>query len=100
MLTTNPFSFNFLFYSGITKKADYLSELGVGAIWISPIYKSPMADFGYDVSDYKDIDPIFGTIEHMEDLIAEMHSRGKILSGICAMTFKLGHSPFLPLLSS
>ncbi|XP_046668931.1 maltase 2-like [Homalodisca vitripennis] len=53
---------------GITEKAEYLSELGVTAIWISPIFKSPMADFGYDISDYRQIDPIFGTMEDLKEL--------------------------------
>ena len=47
---------------GICERLDYLVWLGVHAIWISPIYPSPMADFGYDVADYCDIDPLFGTI--------------------------------------
>ncbi|MBI3889465.1 hypothetical protein HY312_02735, partial [Candidatus Saccharibacteria bacterium] len=46
--------------TGITKKLSYLRELGVGAIWISPFYPSPMKDFGYDISDYRDVDPLFG----------------------------------------
>jgi alpha-glucosidase len=46
---------------GIRSKLDYLAELGVDAVWISPIYPSPMADFGYDISNYTDVDPVFGT---------------------------------------
>ena len=61
---------------GIRQKLDYLEELGVGAIWISPIFPSPMADFGYDVSDYTDIHPIFGTMEDFDELITEVHKRG------------------------
>ncbi len=48
---------------GITSKLDYLSSLGVSGIWISPCFPSPMADFGYDVKDYVDIDPMFGTLQ-------------------------------------
>ena len=48
---------------GIERRLDYLVGLGVDAIWISPIYPSPMVDFGYDVADYRDVDPMFGTIE-------------------------------------
>jgi 1,4-alpha-glucan branching enzyme len=48
---------------GIVRRIPYLIELGVDAIWISPIFRSPMADFGYDVSDYIDIDPLFGTMQ-------------------------------------
>ena len=46
---------------GLTQRLDYLQWLGVDAIWVSPIFKSPMADFGYDVSDYRDVDPMFGS---------------------------------------
>ena len=48
---------------GIIQRLDYLVRLGVDAIWVAPIYRSPMADFGYDVADYCSIDPIFGTME-------------------------------------
>ncbi|HCM46019.1 MAG TPA: alpha-glucosidase, partial [Colwellia sp.] len=47
---------------GIISKLDYIASLGVDAIWISPFFKSPMKDFGYDISDYREIDPIFGTL--------------------------------------
>ena len=57
--------------AGITAKLDYLASLGVGAIWITPCYKSPMVDNGYDVEDYRQIDPSFGTMEDMDQLIAE-----------------------------
>ena len=56
---------------GITQKLDYLESLGVGAIWITPCYKSPMVDNGYDVEDYRQIDPSFGTMDDMDELIAE-----------------------------
>ncbi len=61
---------------GITAKLDYLKNLGVNAIWISPFYKSPMADFGYDVADYCSVDPIFGEIADMDKLIEKTHSKG------------------------
>ena len=61
---------------GITARLGYLVELGVDAIWISPIFPSPMADFGYDVSNYMDIDPMFGTLDDFEALVAAAHSRG------------------------
>ena len=48
---------------GIISRLEYFPEIGVDTIWISPIYESPMADFGYDVSDFKNIDPIFGTLD-------------------------------------
>ncbi len=60
---------------GIVEKLDYLRELGVGAIWLSPIYKSPMADFGYDISDYCAIDPIFGSLKVFKKLVEEAHKR-------------------------
>jgi alpha-glucosidase len=55
---------------GIRNKLDYLQWLGVDAIWISPIYPSPMADFGYDISNYTDIDPIFGTLDDLDSPLA------------------------------
>lgn len=61
---------------GIISRLDYLQELGIQAIWISPIYPSPMADFGYDIADYIDIDPIFGTMAAIEHLLQEAHHRG------------------------
>ena len=60
---------------GITERLDYLAWLGITAVWISPCYPSPMADFGYDVSDYKDIHPLFGTLADMDRLIEEAHKR-------------------------
>ena len=60
---------------GITRRLDYLRWLGVDAVWISPIYPSPMADFGYDVSDYTGIHPLFGTLEDFDTLIEEAHAR-------------------------
>ncbi|HVG01096.1 MAG TPA: alpha-amylase family glycosyl hydrolase [Chloroflexia bacterium] len=60
---------------GITEKLDYLRSLNIDAIWISPFYPSPMADFGYDISDYTDVHPMFGTLADADRLIAEAHSR-------------------------
>jgi alpha-glucosidase len=60
---------------GVRSRLDYLSWLGVDAIWLSPIYPSPMADFGYDVADYCDIHPLFGTLEDFDRLVAEAHQR-------------------------
>ena len=61
---------------GITEKLDYLQDLGIDILWLSPIYKGPFIDQGYDISDYYAIDPIFGTMEDMEELIAEGKKRG------------------------
>jgi len=61
---------------GITSKLDYLADLGVDVLWLSPVYKSPQDDNGYDISDYQDIDPLFGTLDDMRHLINETHARG------------------------
>lgn len=61
---------------GITQKLDYLEKLGIDILWLSPIYKSPFIDQGYDISDYYAIDPLFGTMKDMEELIAEGKKRG------------------------
>lgn len=62
--------------AGIIERLPYIAELGVDAIWISPFFKSPMKDFGYDVSDYCDIDPIFGTLDDFDALVARAHELG------------------------
>ncbi len=63
--------------AGITSQLDYLSSvLGIDAIWLSPFYPSPMADFGYDVADYTDVDPMFGTLAEFDALVAALHDRG------------------------
>ncbi|MDQ2807004.1 MAG: alpha-amylase family glycosyl hydrolase [Chloroflexota bacterium] len=61
---------------GITARLDYLQQLGIDAIWISPFYPSPMADFGYDVADYVDVDPLFGTLADFDALVRAAHARG------------------------
>jgi alpha-glucosidase len=60
---------------GIESKLDYLKWLGVKAVWVSPCYRSPMKDFGYDVADYCDIDPLFGTMADLDRLLDEIHAR-------------------------
>jgi alpha-glucosidase len=62
--------------SGIVQRLDYLVWLGVDAIWISPIYPSPMTDFGYDISDYCDVDALFGSLAEFDRLVSEAHIRG------------------------
>lgn len=61
---------------GIIEKLDYIQWLGIDAVWLSPVYPSPMADFGYDISDYTGIHPVFGNIEDFELLLQEVHQRG------------------------
>jgi len=61
---------------GITQRLPYIASLGVDAIWISPFFKSPMKDFGYDVSDYRAIDPMFGTMEDFRTLLDQAHAQG------------------------
>ncbi|WP_247236808.1 alpha-amylase family glycosyl hydrolase [Telluribacter sp. SYSU D00476] len=61
---------------GILQRLDYLEWLGMEAIWISPIFPSPMADFGYDIADYTGIHPLFGSMEDFDELLAEVHRRG------------------------
>ncbi|GAL02531.1 glucan 1,6-alpha-glucosidase [Photobacterium aphoticum] len=60
---------------GIISKLDYLKTLGVNVIWLSPVYQSPMDDNGYDISDYQDIAPMFGTMADMDELLAEAKQR-------------------------
>jgi len=61
---------------GITERLDYLVDLGIDVVWLSPVYASPMDDNGYDISDYQDVDPLFGTLEDLDRLIAGLHERG------------------------
>ena len=60
---------------GIVSRLDYLADLQISAVWLSPFYPSPMADFGYDVADYCDVDPTFGTLDDFDRLVREAHSR-------------------------
>jgi len=62
--------------NGIESRLDYLKWLGVEAIWVSPCFRSPMKDFGYDVEDYRDIDPLFGTMADLDSLLTATHARG------------------------
>ncbi len=61
---------------GIISRLDYLEDLGIDAVWLSPVYRSPQDDNGYDISDYQDIDPVFGTLKDMEELIEKAGERG------------------------
>lgn len=61
---------------GIISRLDYLNELGVDILWLSPVYQSPQVDMGYDISDYHNIDPLFGSLEDMDELLSQAHARG------------------------
>ena len=61
---------------GIIQRLPYLAEFGVDAIWISPIFVSPMADFGYDIADYREVDPLFGNMANFERLLGKAHELG------------------------
>jgi alpha-glucosidase len=81
---------------GITKRLPYIQGLGIDAIWISPIYPSPMYDFGYDVSDYEDIDPLFGTLADFDALLTEAHGLGlKVLLDLVPCHTSFQHPWFI-----
>ncbi len=61
---------------GIIERLDYVASLGVDAIWVSPFFRSPMADFGYDIADQRDVDPLFGTLDDFDRLLARAHALG------------------------
>ncbi len=61
---------------GMLQHVDYLHRLGVDVIWLSPVYRSPMDDNGYDISDYQDVDPLFGSLQDLDELITQLHQRG------------------------
>ena len=61
---------------GITERLSHVASLGVDAIWVSPFFRSPMKDFGYDVSDYRDVDPMFGLLRDFDEMVAEAHALG------------------------
>lgn len=86
---------------GIIKKMDYLEELGVDAIWLSPIYASPQIDFGYDVSDFRNVDPIFGSLNDFKKLLKEAHSRNiKVIMDLILNHTSDKHSWFIEASSS
>lgn len=62
--------------AGVISRLDYLVRLGVDAIWLSPVFLSPMRDFGYDIADHTAIDPIFGDLTTFDDLLQQAHARG------------------------
>lgn len=70
----------FIYYiiSGITKKLDHFVDLGIETLYLSPFYKSPMTDMGYDISDFLDVDNVFGTMNDFDELMREMKSRSEL----------------------
>jgi alpha-glucosidase len=81
---------------GIISKLDYLQDLGIDAIWLSPIYPSPDADFGYDVADYRDIDPKFGTLESFNRFQEEAHKRNiKVIMDLVLNHSSVEHNWFV-----
>ena len=80
---------------GITARLDHLEYLGVDALWLSPVYPSPLADFGYDVSDYVDIDPQLGTLADLDELVGKAHERGiKVLMDLVPCHTSVEHPWF------
>jgi len=80
---------------GIELGLDHICELGVDALWMSPIYPSPLADFGYDVADYEDVDPTYGTLEDFDRLTASAHTRGlKVLMDLVPCHTSIQHPWF------
>jgi alpha-glucosidase len=80
---------------GIRSRLDHLAWLGVDALWLSPIYPSPLADFGYDVSDYTDVDPVFGTLEDFDRFVAAAGERGlRVLMDIVPCHTSIEHPWF------
>ena len=82
--------------AGIVRRLPHVASLGVDAIWISPFFKSPMRDFGYDISDYRDVDPMFGTLDDFDALIAEAHRLGmRVMIDLVMSHTALEHPWFL-----
>jgi alpha-glucosidase len=80
---------------GIEQRLDYIAELGVDAFWLSPIYPSPLADFGYDVADYTAVDPVYGTLADFDRLVGEAHDRGlRVLLDLVACHTSIEHPWF------
>ncbi|WP_104522692.1 glycoside hydrolase family 13 protein [Blastococcus atacamensis] len=86
---------------GILQRLDHLADLGVDVLWLSPIYPSPQADNGYDISDYRDIDPLFGSLAQLDELIEALHARGmKLLMDLVVNHTSDAHPWFLDARSS
>ena len=80
---------------GVEQRLDHLGYLGADALWLSPIYPSPLADFGYDVSDYTAVDPVFGTLDDFDRLVGAAHERGlKVLLDLVPSHTSIEHPWF------
>ena len=87
--------------AGIVSRLPYLQALGIDAIWLSPIFPSPMADFDFDISDYNGIDPLFGTMEDFDALVSVAHGSGlKIILDLVPNHTSDQHPWFAPMLSN
>ena len=87
--------------AGVVAHLDHLAWLGVDAVWLSPIFRSPMRDYGYDVADYRDVDPLFGSLADADRLIAEAHARGiRVLLDLVPNHTSSDHEWFLDARSS
>ena len=82
------YCFFILLFSGIISRLPYLQDLGIGAVWLSPFYKSPMKDFGYDISDYRQVDPLFGTMDDFNEMIKVTHDLGRLF--LCVIPHRPG----------
>jgi alpha-glucosidase len=81
--------------AGIASRLDHLCDLGVDALWLSPVYPSPLADFGYDVSDHTAIDPVYGTLDAFDSLLEAAHARGlRVLMDVVACHTSIEHPWF------
>lgn len=78
MITKKWIVLNYITLLGITQKLDHFVDLGIETLWIGPIFKSPMYDLGYDIQDYRTIDPMFGTMDDFNELVSEMNKRGNL----------------------
>ena len=79
---------------GLARHLDDLAWLGVDAVWLSPIFLSPMADYGYDVADYCEVDPLFGTLSDLDHLVSELHDRGMRLLLDCVPNHTSSQHPW------
>ena len=80
---------------GVTSRLDYLTDLGVDAVWLTPFFRSPQADHGYDVADYREVDPLFGTLADFDELLEQAHGRGlKVIVDVVPNHSSDGHEWF------